>query len=85
MQTWGSLAIPGANEMTPNVLGVLFGIVLISYGLMGKGQGYNDVEMPLREEERNDPRRPFSRWGRISFVAFGCLLVAIGILRKFNW
>ena len=75
----------GTNEMTPNLLGILLGTILIAYGLVGKGQGYNDMEMPLREEQRNDPSKPFSRWGRISLVVFGCLLIVIGILHKFNW
>ena len=68
----------------PNALGMLGGIALVVYGLRGSGVGYNDVEMPLREEERNAPLKPFTRWGRISFVGFGLLMVALGIMGKFN-
>ena len=31
-----------------NAMGALFGTVLVIYGLVGKGNGYNDVEAPLR-------------------------------------
>jgi hypothetical protein len=63
---------------------MLGGIALVVYGLCGSGVGYNDVERPLREDEGNAPPKPFTRWGRIVFVGFGLLLVALGIMGKFN-
>ena len=68
----------------PDILGIIGGTSLVIYGLLGSGVGYNDVERPLREEERNAPPKPFTRWGRISFVGFGFVLVVLGILGKFD-
>jgi len=67
-----------------NGLGIFFGLVLAIHGLFGKGSGYNDVEAPLREEERNNPFKPFTQWGRVSFIGFGILLVVLGIMGRFN-
>jgi hypothetical protein len=66
----------------PNVFGVLFGIGLIAYGFFGRGNGYNEVESPLRGDE--PPPRPFTRWGRLTFIGFGAFMVLIGLLGEFN-
>jgi len=68
----------------PDALGIIGGTSLVVYGLFGSGVGYNDVERPLREGEQNAPPKPFTRWGRVSFIGFGLLLVALGIMGKFN-
>ena len=68
----------------PNALGTVFGLVLTVYGLFGTGDGYNDVERPLRDEERNAPPKPFTRRGRFWFTGFGLLLVILGLMGKFN-
>jgi hypothetical protein len=68
----------------PDTLGIIGGTSLIIYGLFGKGAGYNDVERPLREEERTAPSKPFTRWGRVSFIGFGLVLMVLGFMGKFN-
>ncbi|HTC90283.1 MAG TPA: hypothetical protein VK686_18375 [Bryobacteraceae bacterium] len=67
-----------------NAMGALFGTVLVIYGLVGKGNGYNDVEAPLREEERLTPPKSFTKVGRATFVGFGVLLIVIALMGRFN-
>lgn len=67
-----------------NVIRALFGTMLVIHGLVGKGTGYNDVEAPLREEERLTPHRPFTKQGRAAFVGFGALLIVLAVMGKFN-
>jgi len=68
-----------------NIIGMLFGVALITYGIFDKrNKRYNEVEAPLREEERLEPPRPFSRRERISLIGFGLLLVILAIMGKFS-
>ncbi len=67
-----------------NVLGILFGVVLVIYGLVSNGKFYNEVEAPLRDEERLAPPKPFTKRGRVMYVGFGLLLIALGITGRFN-
>ena len=43
-----------------NAIGALFGTVLVVYGLVGKGNFYNEVEAPLSDEEQVTPPKPFT-------------------------
>jgi hypothetical protein len=67
-----------------NGLGILFGAVLLIYGLVGQGKFYNQVEAPLSEEDRLTPPKPFTKSGRVLYIGFGALLIVLGIMGKFN-
>ena len=73
------------DTLTSNPLaGTLFGVVLVVYGLVGKGSFYNEVEAPPRDEERLTPPKPFTKLGRAAYVGFGVLLIVLGAMGKFN-
>ena len=67
-----------------NIVGVIVGAYFVIYGLLGSGRFYNDIEAPLRKEERSIPPRPFTVWGRVSYVGFGLLMVLLGAFGKFK-
>jgi hypothetical protein len=67
-----------------NVLGILFGISLILTGLLSEGKFRNQVEAPLREEDRLTTPKPFTKRWRALYVGFGALLVVLGMMGKFN-
>jgi len=67
-----------------NVLGILFGIILILTGLLSEGKFRNQVEAPLREEDRLTAPKPFTKRWRALYVGFGALLVVLGLMGKFN-
>jgi hypothetical protein len=67
-----------------NAAGTFIGFVLIAYGALGKGRFYNQVEAPLRREEREIPPRPFTRGSRILYVGTGLIMITLGILQKFS-
>jgi hypothetical protein len=68
----------------PNILAVIMGTYCVIYGFLGSGRFYNDIEAPLREEERRNPPKPFTKWGRISYIGFGLLMLLLGAFGKFN-
>ena len=59
---------------------VIGGFAIVVYGLIGKKPFYNEVEMPLTREERED-KRPPTKAERAGYVGFGVLLVLFGLWR----
>jgi hypothetical protein len=68
-----------------NVVGMIFGVILVVCGLFGKGKFYNQVEAPLREEERYGPPPQFRKRDRVLYLGFGILLITLGLLGRFNY
>jgi hypothetical protein len=58
---------------------IVVGLAVIMNGFVGKSL-LNDVEMPLSQEELDNPQAP-TRWARILYIVFGLLIVAFGIFR----
>jgi hypothetical protein len=58
---------------------IVVGLAVIMNGFVGKSL-LDDVEMPLSQEELDNPQAP-TRWARILYIVFGLLIVAFGIFR----
>jgi hypothetical protein len=67
----------------PNGFAIAVGVYGIYCGVKNK-RGYNDVDAPLTEKERNEPNRPATRLDRMLLIGLGLLMIALGSMGKFS-
>jgi hypothetical protein len=58
---------------------IVGGTACVINGIFGKSL-INDVEMPLSQEEIDNPRKT-TRWQRVTYIIFALFLIGFGIFR----